>query len=197
MSAAWAGDWENARDSFDDRLRPHARRLAEIDAREQGDPADRVQRAEKITRDRIARLTALLGRNATAVKGLANAMAVGSGEASALADVSREQREALEGVLREWGAAGPERRKLRELLAAMRQHVGRAQASLAQAIAAAAAAEAEVAESGLGEALARTEAEAAEAGDRLRARWQREYEARERDRLQRERAAAERERGVR
>jgi len=194
VSGAWAGDWENARDSFDDRLRPHARRLAEIDASERGDPPDRVRRAEKITRDRIA---ALLKRGGTTMKSLADATAVGSGEASALARVSQEQAAQLEALLREWGATGPERRKVREALVAMRQSMGRAQAGLAEAIAAAAAAEAQVAESGLDEAVTRSEAEADAAADRLRARWQREYDARERDRLQRERAASERERGVR
>src|SRR5262249_9411204 len=108
IPGAWAGDWENMRDSFDDRLRPHARRLTEIDAKEQGDPPDRVQRAEKITRERIARLTALLKRGGKIMKGLGDAAAVGSGEASALATLSQEQAEQVDAVLREWGGAGSE-----------------------------------------------------------------------------------------
>jgi hypothetical protein len=196
VPGTWAGDWEQTRDSFDETLRSHARRLAEIDARERGDPADRVQRAEKITRDRIAGINASLNRRGR-VRSLAEAAAIGSLEASALPKVSREQAIQLESVIREWGTAGPERRKLRESLAAFQKTVDQVNANLAGAIDAADATSTRIAESGVLEAVARIEAEAAEAGNRLRARWQREYDARERERLHRDRAAAERERGVR
>ena len=193
---AWAGDWENMRERLDDKLRPHAGRLAEIEAREHGDPPDREQRAEKITRDRIAQITASLNRGGP-VRTPVDAAEMGPGEASALADVSRKQGEQLDGVARAWGAAGSERRKLREVLAGLQKDMERANVDLAQAIDVADANMARVAESGVIEAVARLEAEAAEAGDRLRARWQREYDARERERLHREQAAGERERGVR
>jgi hypothetical protein len=192
----WAGDWEQMRDSFDERLKPHARRLAEIDAREPADPADRVQRAEKITRDRIAGINASSNRRGR-VRSLAEAAEIGSLEASALPEVSREQAVQLESVIRAWGAAGTERRKLRESLAALQKNVDQAKSNLARAIDAADAASMQIAGSGVLEAVERIEAVAAEAGERLRARWQRDHAALERDRLQRERAAGERERGVR
>jgi hypothetical protein len=196
VPSAWAGDLESLRERLDDTLKPHAGRLAEIEAREHGDPPDRQQRAEKITRDRIAQSTASLNRGGP-VRTPVDAAEMGPGEASALADASRKQGEQLDAVDRAWGAAGSERRKLREALAAVQKDLERANADLAQATAVADAAVAQVAESGVIGAVARIEAEAAEAGDRLRARWQREWDARERERLHREHAAGERERGVR
>ena len=196
VPGAWAGDWENMRERLDDKLRPHSGRLAEIEAREHGDPPDREQRAAKITRDRIAQITASPNRGGP-VRTPVDAAEMGPGEASALAGVSRRQGKQLDAVDRAWGAAGTERRKLREVLAVLQKDLERANADLAQATAVADATVAQVAESGVIEAVARIEAEAAEAGDRLRARWQREYDARERERLHREHAAGERERGVR
>src|SRR5262249_43829324 len=195
VPSTWASDWEHMRDTLDETLRSHARRLAEIDARERGAPADRVQRAGNITRDRIARINASSNRRGR-VSSLAAAAAIGSLEASALPEVSREQAIELESVTREWGAAGPERRKLRESLAALQKTVDQVNARLLGAIHAADATRTRIAESGVLEAVARIEAAAAEADDRLRARWQREYDARERERLHRERAAGERERSV-
>jgi hypothetical protein len=49
-----AGEWENMRESYDNKLRTHAKRIAEVEARERGVPADQEKRADKITRDRIA-----------------------------------------------------------------------------------------------------------------------------------------------
>ena len=196
VPAAWAGEWEDMRDSLEDKLRPHAKRLEEIEARELGDPADRQERADKMTRDRIAAARALLNRSGR-VRSLSDATEMGSGEPSALADASRQQGEQLDAVMREWGTAGWERRRLREDLAAMQKNVERANANLARAIETADATADRVQESGVLEMLARVEAQAAEAGEWLKARWQREYAARERERLFRERAAAERERGVR
>jgi hypothetical protein len=193
VPSACAGDWEKMRDSFDEKLRPYAGRLAEIEAREHGDPADPVQRAEKMTRDRIARLSAVLNRGSK-VRSVAEAAQMGSGEPAALADASREQDEQLDRALRDWGAAGPERRKLREAFTAAQRNVERAGASMAQAIEDADETRTQVAESRVSEAVGRLEAEAAELGERLKARWQREYAAREREQLHRERAAAERER---
>ena len=55
-----AGEWENMRESYDNTLRAHAKRIAEIEARERGVPADPQQRADKITRDRITGIKASL-----------------------------------------------------------------------------------------------------------------------------------------
>ena len=41
------------RESYESKLRAHAKRIAEIEARERGVPADQEKRADKITRDRI------------------------------------------------------------------------------------------------------------------------------------------------
>src|SRR5262249_58836345 len=103
VPGTWAGDWEHMRDTLDETLRSHARRLAEIDARERGAPADSVQRAGNITRDRIARINAtsnLRGR----VSSLAEAAAIGSLEASALPEGSPEQAIEPERVSRGGGA---------------------------------------------------------------------------------------------
>ena len=77
----------------------------------------------------------------------------------------------------------------------MEKHLERSSADLARATEVAEAMRLQ--QSGALEKVARIEAETAEAGDRLRARWQREQAAREREREQREREAAERARGVR
>jgi hypothetical protein len=193
---AWAGEWEQMRDSLEDKLRPHAKRLEEIEARELGDPADRQERAEKMTRDRISTAKATLSRS-DRVRSLPDAAEPGSADATAVADLSRQQGEQLDAVMREWGVAGWERRRLREDLAAVQRNVERANASVARAIEGAESTADRVRDSGVFEMLARVEAQAAEAGEWLRARWQREYAARERERLHRERIAGERERGVR
>ena len=49
-----AGEWEDMRESYDNKLKAHAKRIAEIEARERGVPADQEKRADKITRDRIS-----------------------------------------------------------------------------------------------------------------------------------------------
>ena len=53
VSDGLAGEWENMRESYDNKLRAQAKRIAEIKARERGVPADQEKRADKITRDRI------------------------------------------------------------------------------------------------------------------------------------------------
>jgi hypothetical protein len=194
IPAARAGEWEDMRESYDKKLRPHAKRIAEIEARERGVPADEEKRADKITRDRINGIRASLKGGGKA-KSLADSVENAPGEARALVDVSREQRELLDIVTHEWGAEGAERRKLREALAILEKHLERSNADLAQATEAAETMRLQ--QSGTLEKVARIEAETAEAGDRLRARWQREQAAREREREQREREAAERARGVR
>jgi hypothetical protein len=186
-----AGEWEDMRESYDSKLKAHARRIAEIDARERGMPADQEKRADKITRDRITGIKGSLKSGGRA-RSLAESAEKASGDARALIDVSREQGEYLDIVISEWGTEGAERKKLRESLAALQKSLENANASLAKTIEAAEATARRVTESGLPEKAGRIET-----AEKQRARWLREQAALERDRQQRERSAAERERGVR
>jgi hypothetical protein len=186
-----AGEWENMRESYDNKLRAHAKRIAEIEARERGVPADQQKRADKITRDRITGIKGSLKGGGKA-RSLANTAERASGDAKALIDVYREQGEYLDIVMSEWRTEGAERRKLRESIATLQKNLERANANLARAIEVAETTTMRVPQSGVLEKVARIEAEAKE-----RARWQHERAARERERQQREREAAERERGVR
>jgi len=195
---ALAGEWENMRDSYDSKLRAHAKRIADIEARERGVPADQEKRADKITRDRIAGSRASLkGGGKGKSKSLADAAEKASGDARAMVDVFRGQSEYLDIVTSEWGAEGAERRKLREAIAISQKSYERARANLARAAEVAEATTMHVQHSGAPEKVARIEAATREAGERLTARWQHEQAAREREREQREREAAERARGVR
>jgi hypothetical protein len=194
VPAARAGEWEDMRDSYDSKLRAHAKRIAELEARERGVPADEEKRADKITRDRITGIRASLQGGGKA-KSLADTVERAPGDARVLVDVHREQREFLDIVKHEWGAEGAERRKLREALAISEKNLDRSNADLALATEVAEAMRLQQADAL--EKVARIEAETAAAGDRLKARWQREQAAREREREQREREAAERARGVR
>lgn len=158
-----AGEWEDLRDRFDSTLRAQARRIAEIEARERGVPADQLRRAEKITRDRIAATEGSL-------KGA-------GGKTRSLNDMS------------EWRAEGAERRKARESLATGQKHLERANARLGAAIEVAETTAMRVPRSGVVEKVGRIEAEAkARASwqreqDRLeRERLQRERGAAERER---------------
>jgi hypothetical protein len=186
-----AGEWEHMRESYNDKLKAHARRIAEIEARERGAPADRERRADKITRDRITGIKGSLKGGGRA-RSLAETVEKASGDASALMDVYREQGTHLDIVISEWGTEGTERRKLRESIATLPKNLERANASLARAIEVADATARRVAESGLPEKAGRIEA-----AEKERARWLREQAALERERQQRERGAAERERGLR
>jgi hypothetical protein len=187
-----AGEWENMRESYDNKLRAHAKRLAEIEARERGVPADQEKRVDKITRDRITEIKASLKGSGGKARSLANNAERASRGARALIDVYREQGEFLDIVMNEWQAEGSERRKLRESIATLPKNLERANANLVRAIEVVEITTMRVPQSGVLEKAARIEAEAKE-----RARWQHEQAARERERQQRERAAAERERGVR
>jgi len=186
-----AGEWENMRESYDNKLRAHARRIGEIEARERGGPADQEKRAEKITRDRIAGIKGSLKGGGKA-RGLADTVERASGDVTALINVYREQGEYLDIVMSEWRAEGAERRMLRESLAALPKNLERANANLERAIEVAETTTMRVSQSGVLEKVARIEE-----AEKERARWQREQATRERERLQREREAAERERGVR
>jgi hypothetical protein len=186
-----AGEWENMRESYDNKLKAHAKRIAEVEARERGVPADREKRADKITRDRISGIKGSLKGGGKA-RSLAETAEKASGDARALIDVSREQGEYLDIVLGEWGTEGAERKKLRESIATVQKNLESTNASLARAIEVADATARRVQESGLPEKAGRIEA-----AEKERARWLREQAALDRERQQRERGAAERERGVR
>jgi len=186
-----AGEWENMGVSNDRTFRAQAKRIAEIEARERGVPADREKRADKITNDRITGIKGALKGGGRA-RSLADAAERASGDASASSDVYREQGEYLDIVVSEWRTEGTERRKLRESITTLQKSLERANASVTRAIEVAETTTMRVPQSGVLEKVARMEAE-----EKARARWQREQAARERERQQREREAAERERSGR
>jgi hypothetical protein len=192
VSDAPAGEWEDIRESYGNTLRTYEKRIGEIEAKERGVP-DQEQRADKITRDRVTSIRASL-KGGGKGKSLAEAAEKASGDARALADLSREQRGSLDVVTGEWGAQGAERKKLREAMATVQKNFERVTANLARA---ATATTASVQPLDVLEKAARIDAAVSEAGERLRARWQREQAARERESTQREREAAERARGTR
>jgi hypothetical protein len=186
-----AGEWENMGQRYDSTLRAEAKRIAEIEARERGVPADQEKRADKITRDRITAIKGSLKGGGQA-RSLAETAERASGDARALIDVYRAQGEYLDIVVSEWGTEGAERKKLRESIATVQKNLERANANLARGIEVAETATMRVPRSGVLEKVARIEA-----AEKERARWLREQAALERERQQRERGAAERERGVR
>jgi len=191
VSNAASGEWENIRDSYDNTLRANEKRIKEIEAKERG-VTDQEQRADKITRDKIAATRSSL-KSGGRGKSLAEAAEKASGDASVRADLYRDQGEYLDVVTRDWGAEGAERKKHREAMATVQKNFERASANLTKAAKAAGG----VQPSDVVEKAARIEAAVTEAGDRLRARWQLEQAARERETKQREREAAERARGMR
>jgi hypothetical protein len=191
--AALGDEWEKMRGKYENTLRAHEKRIAEIEAKERGGSADQEARAVKITRDRVTGIRAAL-KGGGKGRGLADTAERASSDARALVDLNREQSGYLAIVTREWGAAGAERKSLRDAMATLQQSFQDIEANLARA---AEATTAPVQQSGVLEKVARTEVAASEARERLRARWQREQAAREREREQREREAAERARGVR
>ncbi len=186
-----AGEWENMRESYDNKLRTHAKRIAEIEARERGVPADQEKRADRITRDRIAGIKGSLKGGGKA-RSLAEAAEKASGDTRALIGLYREQGEYLDSVISEWGTEGAERKKLRESIATLQKNLEKATANLTRAIEVAETTTTRVPRSGVLEKVARIEA-----AEKERTRWLREQAALERERQQRERGAAERERGVR
>jgi hypothetical protein len=185
----FAGEWESMRESYDNKLRTYAKRIAEIEARERG--ADQEKRADKITRDRITGIKGSLKGGGKA-RSLAEAAEKASGDARSLIDVSREQGEYLDIVISEWGTEGTERKKLRESIPTLQKNLESTNANLARAIEDAETTTTRVPRSGVLEKVGRIEA-----AEKERARWLREQAALERERQQRERNAAERERGVR
>jgi hypothetical protein len=187
ISVVGAGERENIRESYDNALKANEKRIKEIEAKESA-IADAQQRADKITSDKVGSARASL-KGSGKGRGLVQAADGASGDPSALPDLYREQSEYLNVVTSEWGAEGPERKKLREALTTSQKNLERASASLANA---AKAADAVVAPSDVLEKAAQIEATVNDAAERLRARWQLEQAAREREAKQREREAAER-----
>lgn len=187
-----AEQWEHMRESYGNTVRAQARRIAEIEARERGVPADQQKRADRITRDRITGIKGSLKGGGKARSLADTAERASSGDARALIDVYRGHGEHLDLVMSEWRAEGVERKKLRESIAILSKNLARANANLTRAIEVAETTTMRVPQSGVLEKVARMEAEAKE-----RARWQVEQAARERERQQREREAAERQRGLR
>jgi hypothetical protein len=191
VSGATAGEWEKLRESYGNALKANEKRIGEITAKERSVPEQ--QRADKITRDKIASVRTSL-KNSGKAKSLADAAEKASAEgAAALTDLSREQGEYLAVIGGDWGAEGAERKKLREAMATAQKNLERANASLAKA----ARTDAGRSAPEVLEKAARIDATVTEAGDRLRARWQNEQAARERETKQREREAGERARNAR
>ena len=191
VSDAKADEFEPVRESYSNALKANEKRIGEITAKERSVPEQ--QRAEKITRDKIASVRTSLKTSGKA-KSLADAAEKAPAQdAAALADLSTEQGEYLPVIGSEWSGEGAERKKLREAMATAQKNLERANASLTKA-----------ARTDVGgraaEALdkaARIDAVVTEAGARLRARWQLEQAARERETKQREREAGERARSTR
>jgi hypothetical protein len=105
VSDGLAGEWENMRESYANKLRAQAKRIAEIEARERRVPADQEKRADKITRDRITGIMGSL-KSGGKTRSLADTAERASGDARALIDVYREQGEYLDIVMSEWEAEG-------------------------------------------------------------------------------------------
>ena len=197
VSDALAVELERMRESYDGKLRAHEKRLSEIEAKGRGTSADPEKRADGITRDRVADIRASLKGGGGAGKRLAELAEKASVDAKAWGDVYGGLSEHLDTVTREWGADGAERKKLREAITTLQKNLELIRTNLAVAAEAAEAMKTQVQESGVLEKVARIEAVASEARERLRARWERERAAREREREQREREAGERARGLR
>src|SRR5262249_57406838 len=130
-SGAVAGEGDKIRESYDNALRAHEKRIKEIEAKESGIP-DPQQRATKITSDKVGSARASLKGGG---KGLSLVQAAdrSSGDASALADLYREQSAYLDAVASEWGAEGADRKKLREALGISQKNFKRAHAGWAKA----------------------------------------------------------------
>ena len=194
---ALASELERMRESYDNKLRAHQKRITEIEAKGRGLSADPRKRADGITRDRIADIMASFKGGVGAAKRLVELAEKASGDAKELTDVYEGQREHLDVVTGEWGADGTERKRLRESLAALQKSLNLARTNLAMASEAAGAMTTRVDQSGVLEKVARIEAGASVARERLSARWEHERAVREREREQREREASERARGLR
>jgi hypothetical protein len=186
LSDAVSDELDAIHRNYESALKTNEKRIQEIEARERG-IADPQQRAEKITQDKVAALRNSLKGDRMG-KVLADAADKATNDPSAMADLWKESSKYLDAALSDWGAEGPERKRLREAMADAQKNVESINANLTRAAGAIATAPAVDAL----EKAARIEGAVNEAADRLQARWQREQAARERDAQQREREAAER-----
>jgi len=197
VMGALAGELEKMRESYDSKLKAHEKRILEIEAKGRGASANPEKRADGITRERIADIRASSKAGAGATRRLAELGERASADAKALVGLYKGQSEHLDVVTGEWGADGTERKRLREAIIALQKNLGLARANVAMATEAAGEMKTRVEQSGVLEKVARIEAVASEARERLSARWEHERAAREREREQREREAADRARGLR
>ena len=188
-----SGEWEKIRERYDTTFRTYEKRIADIEAKDRGVPAERDERANKITKDRVGVIRASL-REGGKGKALADAADRASRDGMGLTDLYREQTESLDIVMSEWGTEGAERKKLRDAMAILQKSLERVSASLSRA---AEATPMRLEDAEVLEKVTRIEASVSAAGDRLRAKALREQAARDREREQREREAAGRARGVR
>jgi len=186
ISDAVSGELDAIRGNYESILKTNEKRIQEIEARERS-IADPQPRAEKITQDKVAALRNSLKGDRTG-KALADAADKAANDPSAMADLSRESSTYVDAALSDWGAEGPERKRLREAMAAAQKNIESINTNLTKAAGTTAAVPAVDAL----EKATRIETAVNEAADRLQARWQREQAARERDAKQREREAAER-----
>lgn len=185
-SSVVADELDAIRGNYESALKANEKRIQEIEARERG-ITDPQQRAEKITRDKVAALRNALKGDRTG-KSLADAADKVASDPKALPDLAKDSSKYLDTATSDWSADGAERKRLRDAVAASQKNIERINASLTRA---AKSTETIQASDAL-ETATRIEAAVNEAGDRLRARWQNEQAARERDAKQREREAAER-----
>src|SRR4029450_10492359 len=93
---ATAGEWETLRDSYDGAVKTYARRIAEIEGRERA-IGGRDERADKLTRDRIASIDASL-KSGPRVRTLTEAADRGAADPKALDEVSQLLRAHLHGA---------------------------------------------------------------------------------------------------
>jgi len=186
ISDAVADELDAIRTNYENALKTNEKRIQEIEARERG-IADPQQRAEKITQDKVTALRNSLKGDRMG-KVLADAADKAANDPTAMADLSKESSKYLDAARSDWSAEGPERKRLREAMAAAQKNVESINANLTRA----AGGTATVPAVDALEKAARIEGAVNEAADRLQARWQREQAAREREAQQREREAAER-----
>jgi len=186
ISDAVADELDAIRTNYENARKTNEKRIQEIEARERG-IADPQQRAEKITQDKVTALRNSLKGDRMG-KVLADAADKAANDPTAMADLSKESSKYLDVARSDWSAEGPERKRLREAMAAAQKNVESINANLTRA----AGGTATVPAVDALEKAARIEGAVNEAADRLQARWQREQAARERDAKQREREAAER-----
>jgi len=186
ISDAVADELDAIRTNYENARKTNEKRIQEIEARERG-IADPQQRAEKITQDKVTALRNSLKGDRMG-KVLADAADKAANDPTAMADLSKESSKYLDAARSDWSAEGPERKRLREAMAAAQKNVESINANLTRA----AGGTATVPAVDALEKAARIEGAVNEAADRLQARWQREQAAREREAQQREREAAER-----